>query len=493
MRDYLIFEAKNEEGIRIRNFTGGREVRENFLLEGILCDPASFDLECRRTNELYAENIPEDPVLMHHYILGYSAKDRGCGLTARKAQAMARELAQKVFPGYQMILCTHTDRRDARDSLHTHLIVNSVRAEEVGREAFAEKESDRRRGHRHRQTHEFQRYMRREFDRICSREGLTLDESEYHLPDIFMTEGEYEAVRRSQAKLDRENKQKVLEGGIPEKVLTVSEMQYFRNSLDAVAGYAWDEQEFKRDLQEGYGIEIEERKDRWVFHNLRSGFWAGMWDIGRRYGRDRIQAHLTENRNKGIPAGFGIPRYSEQQMQDLKVVQVVCRMETEWKLVEELRREIFPENMMTQTLPADLTEEEIRLARHGAEWILLAEKSESSSLSDLEFQPEFCVRNIELLTREWEQVFDEMNAIEDREEGILWAHGENAPELVALREEKREKQERLHEIDSKIQKRRDEIKVLNKELPQIRRFLGVPEPEVEKPAPKKRRSYDMER
>ena len=72
-----------------------------------------------------------------------------------QAQQMAEELAAKMLPGYQYIVCTHVDR----DHIHTHIVFNSV-SYLTGEKYYGNKKS--------------LWIMREESDRLCRKYGLSV-------------------------------------------------------------------------------------------------------------------------------------------------------------------------------------------------------------------------------------------------------------------------------------------------------------------------------
>ena len=72
-----------------------------------------------------------------------------------QAQQMAEELAAKMLPGYQYIVCTHVDR----DHIHTHIVFNSA-SYLTGEKYYGNKKS--------------LWIMREESDRLCRKYGLSV-------------------------------------------------------------------------------------------------------------------------------------------------------------------------------------------------------------------------------------------------------------------------------------------------------------------------------
>ena len=95
-----------------------------------------------------------------------------------------------------------------------HIVINSLRIAEVERKPYMDRASDTRAGNKHRCTAAAMRYFRSEVMEMCHREGL------YQI-DLLngsrnkVTEREYWAKRKGQAKLDKENAVLLAEGIAP--------------------------------------------------------------------------------------------------------------------------------------------------------------------------------------------------------------------------------------------------------------------------------------
>ena len=90
-------------------------------------------------------------VLAHHYVQSFSPNEK---VTPELAHKIGVELAQKVAPGFQVIVSTHVDK----DHIHNHIIINSV-----SMETKLKWKADLR----------TRMNMRDESDRLCQQYGLT--------------------------------------------------------------------------------------------------------------------------------------------------------------------------------------------------------------------------------------------------------------------------------------------------------------------------------
>ena len=67
-----------------------------------------------------------------HYIISFDPRDAADnGLTVDRAQALGEEFCAEHFPGHQAIVCTHPDGHNHSGNIHVHIVINSLRIEEV--------------------------------------------------------------------------------------------------------------------------------------------------------------------------------------------------------------------------------------------------------------------------------------------------------------------------------------------------------------------------
>lgn len=83
---------------------------------GVNCTPYTSYLEMMATKQLFRKT---DDVCFFHFVHSFSDKE---DITPWRANEIARELAEKLFPNYECVVATHNDT----DNIHSHIIVNSV-------------------------------------------------------------------------------------------------------------------------------------------------------------------------------------------------------------------------------------------------------------------------------------------------------------------------------------------------------------------------------
>ena len=122
------------------------EATRRHLVAGVNCVADTAFREFMNTKRLYDKT---EGRMYYHVIQSFSPEAE---LTAETAHEIALKLAEE-FAGFEVLVCTHTDR----DHLHSHLIINSVSAED-GRKYHSDKDNIQR--------------IRMASDQLCMQYGL---------------------------------------------------------------------------------------------------------------------------------------------------------------------------------------------------------------------------------------------------------------------------------------------------------------------------------
>ena len=84
--NYLLFEHDEKTGKKIVDESGRSILRKEFYMDGLNCDPMSFDKECELTNAHFHKNKKREDIKSHHYIISYDPADvTENGLTGERA------------------------------------------------------------------------------------------------------------------------------------------------------------------------------------------------------------------------------------------------------------------------------------------------------------------------------------------------------------------------------------------------------------------------
>ena len=272
--EYLIFQHDEHNGRPLRDENGNRMLREEYYLDGMNCDPFSFDKECEMLNADFHKNQTRGEVKSHHYIISFDPKDvTECGLTGEKAQALGREFAERFFAGHQALICTHTDGHMGSGNIHVHIVINSLRKFDVERQDFMERSNDSRAGFKHHQTRELLTAMQKGLMELTEREGLHQIDLLSPAP-VKITEREYRKTQREQRKPGGKSFQ--------------TKLQEIRNAVYAASSHAKSLEEFKDSLLTDYGIALRISRGRFSYlHSEREKYISA-----RKLGTDFDQAHL---------------------------------------------------------------------------------------------------------------------------------------------------------------------------------------------------------
>lgn len=297
--DYLKYEYDEMRMKPVLDRNGNMKLRSEFILDGINCNPETFDVECEMLNASFHKNQGFGDIKSHHYIISFDPKDQeDHGLTGEKAQAIGLEYAKKNFPGHQALVCTHMDGHNKSGNIHVHIVTNSLRKYDVERQDFMERPCDSRAEYKHHLTRDYLNHLKRSLMEICLRENLY--QVDLLSPaETKITEQEYWAGRRGQEKLDKLNEQIVEDDLTPMKTKFQTQKQFLRDAIDDAASSATSVEMFRTILSERYGIKLTESRGRYSYlHPERNKNITGR-ALGTRYEKESLLARFQENEIAG--------------------------------------------------------------------------------------------------------------------------------------------------------------------------------------------------
>ena len=248
---YLLFEHDEFTNKPILDENGRLILRENCRFVTLNCGKDDFAIACMKSNLQYGKNRNRGDIKSHHYIISFDPRDSvENGLTVDRAQELGEQFCKEHFAGHQAIVCTHSDGHNHSGNIHCHIVINSLRIEDVPLLPYMDRPADTKAGCKHRCTEAAMNYFRAEVMDMCQREGL------YQI-DILggsgerVTEGEYWIKRRGQAELSASGK--------PTKFETDKERlrQTIRKALEA----ATDFEDFAK-LLSRYGVTVKQSRGR---------------------------------------------------------------------------------------------------------------------------------------------------------------------------------------------------------------------------------------
>ena len=295
---YLIFQHDEYTQKPILDDNGNMFLREEYYLDGINCDPFTFDAECRETNAFFHKNQSFNEIKSHHYIISFDPKDQEeHGLTGEQAQKLGVEYARENFPGHQALVCTHTDGHNGSGNIHVHIVINSVRKYDTEPQPYIEFDRDSKAGYKHHLSDRYRIYLKQKVMDMCHSNGLNqvdlLTSAERKI-----SEKEYWAKRRGQKKLDERNAELKKKGLTPRQTTFQTEKQYLRDAIDTVASQASSQEEFSRLLAEKYNITFKVSRGRYSYlHPNRQKYITGR-NLGSLYEEKHLLQVFQENSNR---------------------------------------------------------------------------------------------------------------------------------------------------------------------------------------------------
>ena len=248
---YLLFEHDEFTNKPILDENGRLIPRKNCRFTTLNCGEDDFAIACMKSNLQYGKNRNRNDIKSHHYIISFDPRDSvDNGLTVDRAQALGEQFCKEHFAGHQAIVCTHSDGHNHSGNIHCHIVINSLRIEDVPLLPYMDRPADTKAGCKHRCTEAAMNYFRAEVMDMCQRERL------YQI-DLLggsgerVTEGEYWAKRRGQVEPSA--------GGKPTKFETDKEKlrRIIRKALEAATNF----DEFAELLSQ-QGVNVKQSRGR---------------------------------------------------------------------------------------------------------------------------------------------------------------------------------------------------------------------------------------
>ena len=193
--DYLMYKHDELSGKMVRDENGDPVVRDDFLMDGINCEPFEYPIAAMETNKLYGKNGAKNDVKSHHYVLSFDPRDQDVGLAFDEAHRMALKFAQEWFGAHQGIVFTHPEGHNESGNIHCHIVFCSVRIKDEPIREWMTHRSEWEAGGKHHATLECHAELKQAVMDMCRKRNL-------HQVDLLspakerVTEREYWAQRR---------------------------------------------------------------------------------------------------------------------------------------------------------------------------------------------------------------------------------------------------------------------------------------------------------
>lgn len=237
----------------------------------INCDIDNVRASFRAVREIHGKN---DGVQAHTIIQSFKPGE----VTPEQANALGRELAERVAKGHQVAIYTHNDT----EHIHNHIVINSV-ADETGRKY----QINAKKRHEIKDTN----------DEICRENGLSVAEKT-------------QDVRKTKAEIELEKK------GIK------SWKQEIREAVEEAKEKSKSKEEFVETLKE-FNVNFKEtNKTVTYFHS--NGQKVRGYTLGNFYDKQEVELSLERNKNRVVEeeieevkevkrSGFVAPAQVEEQ------------------------------------------------------------------------------------------------------------------------------------------------------------------------------------
>ena len=310
---YLLFEHDEFTMKPVLDESGRLIPREDYRLSTLNCGGEDFAIACMRANLRYGKNQRREDVKSHHYIISFDPRDAADnGLTVDQAQALGEKFCAEHFPGHQALVCTHPDGHNHSGNIHVHIVINSLRIEEVPFLPYMDRPADTKAGCKHRCTDAALRYFKSEVMEMCHREGL------YQI-DLLngsknrVTDREYWAQKKGQAALDKQNAPVIAGGITPRQTKFETNKEKLRQTIRKALATAASFDEFSSLLLRE-GVTVKESRGRLSYLTPDRTKPITARKLGDDFDRTAVLAVLEQNAARAAEAP-ATPRTIKDRLQ----------------------------------------------------------------------------------------------------------------------------------------------------------------------------------
>ena len=296
---YLTF-AHDEFSMKPTLDENGRLIlREDYRISTLNCGEEDFAVACMRSNMKYGKNQKREDVKSHHYIISFDPRDStDNGLTIDRAQQLGEEFCKNHFRGHQALVCTHPDGHNHSGNIHVHIVINSLRIEEVPLLPYMDRPADTRQGCKHRCTDAAMEYFKSEVMEMCHRENLYQIDL-LHGSANRVTEREYWAQKKGQAELDERNAEITAAGLTPRTTKFETDKEKLRQQLRAALDDSTTFEQFSTLLLQ-QGITVKESRGRLSYLTPDRTKPITARKLGDDFDRAAVLARLEQNAHRVV-------------------------------------------------------------------------------------------------------------------------------------------------------------------------------------------------
>ena len=282
--------------------------REDYRISSLNCGGEDFAVACMRANLRYEKNQKREDVKSHHYIISFDPRDGpDNGLTVDWAQALGEEFCAEHFSGHQAIVCTHPDGHNHSGNIHVHIVINSLRIEEVPLLPYMDRPADTRAGCKHRCTDAAMEYFKAEIMEMCHRENLYQIDL-LHGSKNRVTEREYWAQKKGQLALDKENAAALAAGQPVKQTKFETDKAKLRQAIRDAMREAATFDEFSALLLR-QGVTVKESRGRLSYLTPDRTKPVTARKLGDDFDRAAVLAFLEQNAYRAAEQTVPIPEY----------------------------------------------------------------------------------------------------------------------------------------------------------------------------------------
>ena len=305
---YLTFEHDEFTMKPTLDETGRLILREDYRIATLNCGEEDFAVACMRANLRYGKNKKREDVKSHHYIISFDPRDGpDNGLTVDWAQALGEEFCAEHFSGHQAIVCTHPDGHNHSGNIHVHIVINSLRIEEVPLLPYMDRPADTRAGCKHRCTDAAMEYFKAEIMEMCHRENLYQIDL-LHGSKNRVTEREYWAQKKGQLALDKENAAALAAGQPVKQTKFETDKAKLRQAIRDAMREAATFDEFSALLLR-QGVTVKESRGRLSYLTPDRTKPVTARKLGDDFDRAAVLAFLEQNAYRAAEQTVPIPEY----------------------------------------------------------------------------------------------------------------------------------------------------------------------------------------
>ena len=291
--------------------------REDYRITSFNCGGEDFAVACMRANLRYGKNRQRGDVKSHHYIISFDPRDGpDNGLTVDRAQELGERFCREHFPGHQALVCTHPDGHNHSGNIHVHIVINSLRIEEVPLLPYMDRPADTRAGCKHRCTDAAMRHFRAEVMEMCHREGL------YQI-DLLngsanrVTEREYWAKKKGQAQLDKENAALAAEGKPASPTKFETDKEKLRQTIRSALSSAVSFEDFAGKLLQ-QGVTVKESRGRLSYLTPDRTKAITARKLGDAFDRSAVLSTLEQNAARAREQARAVPQQPKSILEQLQ-------------------------------------------------------------------------------------------------------------------------------------------------------------------------------